>query len=171
MNPNPLPRWYIAQTQPHSETKASLHLGRQGFDFYLPQYLKKRRHARRVETIAAPLYPGYIFVAFDYRVQRWRSIHSTVGISRLLCHGDQLAPVPEGIVEELKRREDDRGLIQLERRARFHPGDAVRVVAGAFSECLGLYESTDERERVAILLNLLGRKVRVRLDSGLVDAA
>ncbi len=112
------PRWYVAQTRPHRETKASLHLGRQGFEVYLPLYLTKRRHARRVDTVASPLYPGYVFVAIDLGVQRWRSIQSTIGVSRLVCRGEDPAAVPEGIVEELKRRQDESGLIRLERRAR-----------------------------------------------------
>lgn len=171
MNPTYSPRWYVAQTHPHAEVKASLHLTRQGFEIYLPRYLKKRRHARRVETVAAPLYPGYVFVAIDREVQRWRSIQSTIGVSRLVCRGDDPAAVPKGIIEELKHRQDESGLIRIERRARFNPGDTVRVVEGVFSDCLGLYEGMDDRERVAILLDLLGRKVRVVLASELVDAA
>jgi transcriptional antiterminator RfaH len=165
------PRWYVAQTRPHGEIKASLHLGRQGFETYLPRYLRKRRHARRVDTVASALYPGYVFVAIDLGVQRWRSIQSTIGVSRLVCRGEDPAAVPEGVVEELKRRQDEGGLIRLEHRARFSPGDTVRVVAGALGDCLGLYEGMDDRERVAILLDLLGRKVRVFLVSDLVDAA
>ena len=45
----------------------------------------------------------------------------------------------------------------------------MRVVEGAFSDCLGLYEGIDDRERAAILLDLLGRKVRVVLPSDLLD--
>ena len=171
MNPTYSLRWYVAQTHPHAEVKAGLHLTRQGFQIYLPRYLKKRRHARRVETVAAPLYPGYVFVAIDCGVQRWRSIQSTIGVSRLVCHGDDPAAVPEGIVEGLKRRQDENGLIGFERRDRFNPGDTVRVVEGAFSDCLGLYEGIDDRERAAILLDLLGRKVRVVLPSDLLDTA
>ena len=137
---------------------------------YLPRYLKKRRHARRVDTVAAPLYPGYVFVTIDCGVQRWRSIQSTIGVSRLVCHGDEPAAVPDGIIEELKRRQDENGLIVLQRRSHFNPGDAVRVVEGVFSDSLGLYEGIDDRERAAILLDLLGRKVRVFLRSDLLDA-
>jgi transcriptional antiterminator RfaH len=171
MNPTYSPRWYVAQTHPHAEVKAGLHLTRQGFEIYLPRYLKKRRHARRVETVAAPLYPGYVFVTIDCGVQRWRSIQSTIGVSRLVCHGDDPAAVPEGIVEELKRRQDENGLIGFQQRARFNPGDTVRVVEGVFSDYLGLYEGIDDRERAAILLDLLGRKVRVLLPSDLLDTA
>jgi transcriptional antiterminator RfaH len=57
------PSWYVVQTHPHAENKAAAHLQRQGFATYLPRYLKRRRHARRTEAIAAPLFPRYLFVA------------------------------------------------------------------------------------------------------------
>jgi transcriptional antiterminator RfaH len=61
--------------------------------------------------------------------------------------------------------------VRFESRPRFAPGDKVRVIEGVFSACLGLFEGMTDRERVAILLDLLGRKVRVVLDSDLVTAA
>jgi transcriptional antiterminator RfaH len=165
------PRWFVAHTQPHAEAKATSHLNRQGFEIYFPRYLKRRRHARRIETVAAPLFPRYLFVAVDIAAQRWRSIYSTIGVARLVCNGDQPTAVPDGIVEALKCREDANGFIKLDYRPPFRPGDKVRVLDGAFSSCLGLFESMAERERIAILLDLLGRKVRVVLDADLVAAA
>jgi transcriptional antiterminator RfaH len=165
------PRWFVAHTHPHAETKATAHLNRQGFDIYFPRYLKRRRHARRIETVVAPLFPRYLFVAIDLNVQRWRSIYSTVGVSRLVCNGDDPTPVPDGIVDGLKTREDANGLIKLDSRPPFRAGDKIRVLDGVFSSCLGLFEGMAERERIAILLDLLGRKVRVVLDPDLVAAA
>jgi transcriptional antiterminator RfaH len=165
------PRWFVAHTHPHAEGKATAHLGRQGFEIYFPRYLKRRRHARRIETVAAPLFPRYLFVAIDLGVQRWRSIYSTVGVGRLVCNGDDPTPVPDGVVEALKKREDADGFIKLESRLPFRAGDKIRVLDGAFTSCLGLFEGMAERERVAILLDLLGRKVRVVLDADLVAAA
>jgi transcriptional antiterminator RfaH len=165
------PRWFVAHTQPHAEAKATAHLTHQGFAIYFPRYLKRRRHARRIETVAAPLFPRYLFVAVDTTAQRWRSIYSTVGVARLVCNGDEPTAVPEGIVEALKSREDAGGFIKLDYRPQFRPGEKVRVLDGAFSSCLGLFEGMAERERVAILLDLLGRKVRVVLDADLVAAA
>ncbi len=165
------PRWFVAHTHPHAENKATTHLNRQGFEIYFPRYLKRRRHARRIETVVAPLFPRYLFVAIDVNVQRWRSIYSTVGVNRLVCNGDDLTPVPDGIVEELKQREDTNGFIKLDTRPPFRAGEKVRVLDGAFSSCLGLFEGMAERERIAILLDLLGRKVRVVLDANLVVAA
>jgi transcriptional antiterminator RfaH len=164
-------RWYVAQTRPHAEAKASLHLRRQGFAIYLPRYLKQRRHARRVEKIAAPLFPGYLFVSIDMAAQQWLSIDSTIGVARLVRDGERPAPVPQVVIDALVTREDANGFVQLDRRSRFSPGDKIRVVGGAFCDCYGLYDGMSARERVAILLDLLGRQVRVVLDPQTIEAA
>ena len=166
-----LPRWYVVQTQPNAESKAVAHLNRQGFESYLPRYLKRRRHARKIESVLAPLFPRYLFVAVDMATQRWRAIQSTTGVSRLVCNGDEPACVPDGIVDALKFREGENGAIQLDTPPRFSPGAPVRIVDGAFENCLGLYESVADRDRVAILLDLLGRKVRVYVEDLSIVAA
>ena len=96
-------RWYVVQTHAHAETKAIAHLARQGFKAYLPRYLKRRRHARRIETVSAPLFPRYLFVTIDMVCQRWRAIRSTIGVARLVCNGDDPVPVADNIIETLKR--------------------------------------------------------------------
>jgi transcriptional antiterminator RfaH len=165
------PRWYVVQTQPHSEMKAVWHLERQGYATYLPRYEKRRRHARRIETVAAPLFPRYLFVAIDMAAQRWRSIQSTIGVSRLVCNGDDPAALADGVIDGLKRRQDERGFVLLDSRPRFKPGDQVRIVDGIFASRLGLFEGLSDGERVAVLLDMLGRKVRVVLDDLSVAAA
>jgi transcriptional antiterminator RfaH len=162
--------WYIVRTHARAEAKAALNLERQGFSIYLPRYLKRRRHARRVEIVSAPLFPRYLFVAIDIASQRWRSIQSTFGVAQLVCSGDDPSSVPAVVVDELKKREDDKGFIQLGRRGFAH-GQKVRVVEGVFSACLGLFEGMTDNERVTVLLDLLGRKVRVIMDLDAVAAA
>ena len=81
-------RWYVVQTQVNGEAKAAENLRRQGYEAYLPRYLKRRRHARKVDFTAKPLFPRYMFVAIDMATQRWRSIQSTFGVSRLVTNGD-----------------------------------------------------------------------------------
>jgi transcriptional antiterminator RfaH len=164
-------RWHVVQTQPHAEARAASHLLRQGYSVYLPRYLKQRRHARRVETVAAPLFPRYLFVAVQGTAGRWRSIQSTVGVSRLICNGDDPAVVAEAIIEELRGREDPQGFIRVRPSPSFIRGDKVRVLEGVFSASLGLFDGMADRERVAVLLDLLGRKVRVVMGAEIIAAA
>jgi transcriptional antiterminator RfaH len=164
-------QWFVAHTHPQGEAKAAAHLDRQGFNVYLPRYLKRRRHARRVEIVLAPLFPRYLFVNIDLAAQRWRAIQSTVGVSHLVCHGDEPASVATGIIDELRSRQDDQGFVKLDMRPAFARGDKIRVTDGAFSSCFGLFEGMADRDRVAILLDLLGRKVRVVLEADFVGAA
>lgn len=164
-------RWFVVQTQTHSEMRASQHLKRQGFETYLPRYLKRRRHARKVDTVAVPLFPRYLFVAIDLQSQRWRSVHSTIGVSRLVTNGNEPMALVESVIDTLRRREDASGFIRFDSTPSFLAGDRIRIAAGAFADAFGLFEGLGDRARVAVLLDLLGRKVRVMLDSEMIVAA
>jgi transcriptional antiterminator RfaH len=165
------PTWHVVQTHPHVEARAATHLERQGYSIYLPRYLKRRRHARRIEIVPVPLFPTYLFVMIDMPRQRWRPIRSTIGVSHLVCHGDEPAMLPVAVIDELQSRHNDAGFVQLDLRPKFTPGDNIRIVEGAFTGCFALYAGMADRERVAVLLDLLGRKVRVALDGDAIAAA
>ena len=155
--------WYVVHTHPRAEETARRHLARQGFNAFLPQYLKRRRHARRTDWIRAPLFPRYLFVAMDITMTRWRAIFSTVGVSHLVCHGERPAQVPRGVVPDIQQRLDADGLVAVEPELPFRKGDVVRVTAGALVDQTGLFECTSDEDRVILLLDLLGRQVKVKL--------
>ncbi len=163
--------WLVAQTHPNLENKAARHLVHQGYEVYLPRYLKRRHHARKIDYVAAPLFPRYLFIGTDLSAQRWRPIQSTFGVTRLVTNGERPVLVPEGVVRSLVLREDDKGFIKMERGVQFSQGEKVRIVSGAFTDNFGFFECSGERDRVAILLDLLGQKVRVVLDSDCIAAA
>ena len=163
--------WYVVQTQPNAERKAQFHLQRQDFTVYLPQYLKRWRHARKSELRPAPLFPRYLFVAMDVAQARWRAIRSTIGVSALVCNGERPAPVPEGVVEDIRLREDTAGLLPLQMASPYRRGEEVTVVAGGLAGARGFFECFEDRDRVVLLLDMLGRKMRVTLPAVTVEAA
>lgn len=163
-------RWFVVQTQPHAEKKAAAHLTRQEFQCYLPRYLKRRRHARKTEIVPAPLFPRYMFVAVG-ECQQWRSIRSTVGVSHLICTGDEPTLVHNRVIDELRKREGPEGFITLDPRPSFAPGDKIQVSDGVFVGHHALFDDMVDRDRVAILLDLLGRSVRVVIDKDSIAAA
>jgi len=163
--------WYVIQTHVNAEAKAAHNLVRQGFEIYLPRYLRRRSHARKVENVPVPLFPRYMFVWIDTATQRWRSVQSTFGVSNLILSGADPAPLAQEVISCLKAREDGCGYVQLDQRPKIALGAKVRVLTGVFAENLGLFDGMADRDRVAVLLDLLGRKVRVTLDADMVAVA
>ena len=164
-------RWYVVHTQPHAEGRAEFNLRRQGFATYSPRYLRKRRHARRIEMVARPLFPRYLFVAIDRARDRWRAVHSTFGVSRLISAGDEPLSIPDAIVDDIRARESSDGLVALGLPAGMAPGSSVRLIDGIFADAKGVLERIADDRRVAILLDLLGREVRVFVPPASVSAA
>jgi transcriptional antiterminator RfaH len=122
-----------------------------------------------VETVLTPLFPRYLFVSLDIERERWRVINGTVGVVHLVCHGDRPAPVPAGVVEEIRAREDESGAVVLAVPS-FRRGAALRITHGPLAEQTGLFEQMADQERVVLLLNLLGRDIRVTVPREAVAA-
>ena len=61
-------------------------------------------------------------------------------------------------------------MVELPKREKFRTGEAVQVTRGPFSGQLGLYQGQRPRERVLMLLALLGGHQRVELAQGNIEA-
>jgi len=153
-------RWHVIYTRPRSESLALQHLKRQGFTAYLPRHRKQRRHARRADLISAPLFPRYMFVLIDAATASWWSIRSTIGVNAIICQGDRPLPMLPGVVEELIDRENEKGFVCAGPNLNLRKGDKVRVERESLCDQVGLFEAMADKDRVIILLNLLGRQVR-----------
>ena len=164
-------RWYVVHTHAGAERKALSHLQRQQFTAYLPQYLKQRRHARRVDRVATPLFPRYLFVAMDLERSRWRAVQSTRGVKNVVCGGERPVALPSGFVEHIRNCEDHRGFVLLSAMTPLREGQPVRIMHGAFADLVGLLESSRDNERVVVLLELLGREVRLRFPRAAISVA
>jgi transcriptional antiterminator RfaH len=152
----------VANTQPHVECRALAHLQHQGFCVFLPRRLKTTKHARQYRTVAAPLFPGYLFVALDLNRDRWRAINGTAGIrSLVMARRDMPAAVPQGVVEGLMAMQDTSGVISF--ASDLAIGQRVRLLAGPFADMIGKLHWLDDAGRVEVLLELLGSQVRVRV--------
>jgi transcriptional antiterminator RfaH len=164
-------QWFVVHTQPLKEVVAEQHLTEQGFEAYLPRYKKTRRHARKVDEVLAPLFPRYVFIGIDLETDQWRSIMGTRGVSYLLMMDGRPATIPSSIIEALKNQETTDGLVPINSMALFTKGDKVRVLEGAFKEYVAVFEKMDDKQRVRLLLNCLGREVNISLPSYAVEAA
>jgi transcriptional antiterminator RfaH len=159
-------RWYVVRTQPHREHQAALQLNNQAYRVFLPRFLKSRRHARKFETVSAPLFPRYMFIILDLTRDRWRSVNGTYGVDRLLMRAGEPEPVPRDLVEQLMRAAEADSVVRFSRDLK--DGKTIRVEAGPFAELVGRLEHLDDSGRVRVLLNLLGGTVPVLLPESYV---
>src|SRR5258708_16747291 len=124
-------RWYLVHTRPNSERKAELNLEAQGFKTFLPQIERTARHARRLTTVRRPLFPRYLFVRLDVGRDRWLSVNSTFGVSRLFTQEGRPVAVPFGIVETLLAH-SEAGLTRLD--CSLAQGHGVRIPSGPLAD-------------------------------------
>lgn len=161
--------WYLAQLKPNCHRIAERNLTRQGFRIFLPQHQETWRRNGKFSTGLRPLFPGYLFVAFDPTRGLWRAINGTYGVSRLVCAGNVPQAVPDEIVTGLMARCDRAGVFDT--AIPFRSGDQVRIGAGPFLDFVARVEEMASDQRVWVLLDLMGRQTRIALDTRVLRAA
>ncbi|PCI40934.1 MAG: transcriptional activator RfaH [Rhodospirillaceae bacterium] len=152
--------WFVVRTKTGAEDRAAWHLKNQGFEVYLPRYSKVIRHARKTQTVLRPVFPGYLFVSISLKQQQWRAINSTVGVIGLVQFGNAPCAVADSIVDMIRTQEQN-GVVNLALNG-LKKGDVVRIQAGAFAEHMALLEEVSGDRRAILLLDLMGREVRVQ---------
>ena len=163
-------RWYAVHTKPKMERWARTNLWERGFEIYLPEYRRRRSHARKVDYVAAPLFPRYLFVRADLSASGVRAINTAPGAVGIVSFGGRPAVAPDDVITELQRRETEEGFVRFA-PGDLKPGDRVRVLDGAFADQLGICQKVSDSERVVLLLSILGRDVRTSVARELVSPA
>ena len=166
--PEPLPasggRWYVAQVLSQKEAYAAEHLTRQGFQTVCPRFYRAPSKAVKRGAVLSPLFPGYIFVKFDIKVDRWLAVNSTRGVMRLV--GPTLsAPsaVSADLIGLLMSRCSAGILTKLPEYIR--AGDRIQISAGPLAGQIAEIEAFDDRGRVRVLLSMLGAEHSVSVSA------
>jgi len=154
-------RWYAVFTKPRSEARAEDNLRRQGFRCFLPWIQQARTRRTKRLVVAEPLFPRYLFVQLDPDWQSIAPIRSTLGVTSLVRFGGELAVVPEPVIATLLAKTDSvNGVVSLKPPC-FTPGDEVMLLDGPLAGIRGIFQAASGEERVSIMLDLLGREVKV----------
>jgi transcription antitermination factor NusG len=144
-----VPYWACAHIQPQRARLALYFLGLSGFTTYYPQ-IRMIRPAR--PDGAAPLFTGYAFVEIE---SQWHQVEHTPGVHAVVKHDGRPAKVTDQVIDDLRAREVN-GLIELPRPPPLRPGAKVRITRGAFADRIAIYAGMKPRQRIEILLGLLG---------------
>ncbi len=151
--------WFLAQLKPNCANIADKNLTRQGFNTFLPMEEETRQRNGKFVTAMRPLFPGYIFVAFDVTLGLWRHVNSTYGITRLVSFGKEPATVPLDLVSQLMLRCDAKGKLLPPKFLK--PGDQVTLTEGPFANFVAEVEQIAPDRRVWVLMEIMGGQTRV----------
>ena len=155
--------WFILQFKPNAHHQAVKNLGKQGFETFLPLYDATSRNTSRFRNTNQPLFPGYMFITFDRTETKWHKINNTYGVSRLITFNSILKSISTTFVEDLKRRYDLSGkLLPIQKLKK---GDQVTVLKGPFANFIATVEKYEANQRIWILIDLMGRKTKIRTPS------
>ncbi len=152
--------WIVLHTKPNQENLALENIKRQAFEVYCPMITVTRRHARRRETVKRPLFPGYVFAKWNTQRQQWRPLLSTRGVQSVVRFGNVPGMLPKEFVRELAASEQSGELDHLISH-KFAPGDDVVIQEGPFREVIAKVLSLPENDRVWLLMDMMGRQVRI----------
>jgi len=159
--------WYVIQTKPKKEEEATSYLSTKGVEIFSPLLESFTTRNARITEELKPLFPGYIFGKFDlgqnYPLVRWAR-----GVKCVLGFGGYPTPISGEVIEIIKQRTDERGIVKKIRH--FEPNDVVRVTSGPLKDLLGVFERwVSDSERVRILLNLIGYQPSIELHYSMIE--
>jgi transcriptional antiterminator RfaH len=158
--------WYAILTKPRCESVAAGHLSNKGIKHFYPKLLLPTPTRRGNQIV--PLFPSYLFVHTDVFSSEFYQILWCRGVKRFVSFGDVPAVVDNDTVDLLIRSADGDGLIPARPKLKF--GDQVTVADGPFKGILGIIQDPpDSRNRVRILMGILGRGVEVEMPAACLD--
>ena len=158
--------WVVSRLAPKHEALALHCLALAGYEVYLPRLRERRVIRHRKVEITPPLFPGYCFTLI--RLQ-WNAARWAPGTFGLIMDGDRPAKVAEAVIAEIRSRERG-GLIDLPKPPPLRRGNRVRILHGPFRGHLAIFADMKPRERVEVLLHLLGGEQRVTMAKQDVEA-
>ena len=157
-----LKKWFLLQFKPNSHHLAERNLHRQGFEPFLPLHEVTKHKYNRYVSDLRPLFPGYMFVAFNPESGPWRQINCTNGVSKLVCFGGQPNPIPLDLISGLMARCNSVGKLLPPNQV--NKGDAVQLLTGPFANYIAKVETIDANQRIWVLMELMGRVTRISVD-------
>jgi transcriptional antiterminator RfaH len=152
--------WHVVMTRIARETAAAIEIMGQGFEVFFPVHHRQRIHNHRIETIAGPLFPRYIFSRFDRDEPGWNTIKADSKHVVQIIRDGQGRPVilPDPIMDEIKNRLPHSP--QSVSPGEFLIGQRVRVSTGILEGVEGLFQGT-AAQRTKVLLDIMGKRVEV----------
>ncbi len=160
--------WYLIYSKPNQERIARDNLERQGYQVFFPQIRNNHRHARSLVKVISPLFPRYLFVSLNKVLDNWSPIRSTIGVANIVRFGDLPLAVPPTLIDSIKARVGEQCIVNATER-QFSKNEKVRILFGSMAGYEAIFCAKSSRERVSLLLDILGRSAEIVLPLSYIE--
>jgi transcription antitermination factor NusG len=167
-------RWYCVRTDYGHELTADIEMRRLGLTVLLLQELRAATKDKRGVVKAGsfdrivPLFPRYIFVAFDITDPTWRYIQSRRGVERIFgISPERPTPIPQKMIDVLLEQCAPNGVIYPAKVPEFSAvkvGATVEMLTGPFAQFRGIC-LLSKPDRIRLLVDVFGRATEMDVRS------
>jgi transcriptional antiterminator RfaH len=154
--------WYCVRSQLRHEHIAAAHLV-QDLDLavFLPRIRFRRLTRQGSRRVTEPLFPAYLFARFKW-AEHLRAVQHARGVAQVVHFGERWPTVPDEVIDLLRGEVGSDEIHEV--RGELRAGDEVRLVGGAMHGLSAVVtHALPARQRVAVLLEFLGRQVKVEV--------
>ena len=164
--------WFCVRSQPRHEHVAAANLRRnQGLETVNPRIRFKRATSRGPIWVTESLFPNYLFARFNWKLSL-ETVQHTGGVAGVVHFGSFWPVIPDNVVAEIRVLVGDDGVRVIEQTQTLRVGDDVEIAEGAFRGFQAVITRImPARERVAVLLDFLGRQsvVEVKMEALIIN--
>jgi len=157
--------WFCVRARPREEHIAAASLRRlEGMDVLNPRIKFRRPTVRGPVWVTESMFPGYIFARFNLQ-RSLDVVRYSFGVAGVVHFGLFWPIVPDETVEGIRAVVGEEEVRFVEPALKV--GDEVEVATGSFAGFHGIVTRVmPARDRVAVLLEFLGRQTLVELPLG-----
>ncbi len=141
-------------TKPQQESIAAKNLSNQDFDIFHPKAI--------INNKTVSLFPRYLFIQLDDKNQNWTPIRSTRGVANFVRFGLNFAVVPNKIIRLIKIQQQQT-IEKLINICSHQKGDDIEIQSGVFKGQTAIFQNYNSRDRVIVLLKLIGQQQEIEL--------
>lgn len=156
--------WFCVRTQPKHEHIAAASLRHNlELEVFLPRIRFKRPTRQGPAWVTEALFVNYLFARFDQDSCLHRVKHAR-GVRDVVHFGKHWVSIPETVIADLRAAMGAAEVQVISNE--FNPGETVEIAGGAFHGLQAVVTRVlPAKERVAVLLDFLGRQTSVELCS------
>ena len=161
--------WYALRSKPRKEEVLWRQLLAREIEVYFPRIRVHPVNPRSRKL--RPYFPGYMFVQVDIEAVGASKFNWMPFAIGLVSFDGEPAVVPEGLINEVRKRVDEIAAAGGEFYDGLQPGDPVRISSGPFAGYEAIFDMRlPGSERVRVLIQMLtDRNMPVELKAGQVQ--